>query len=157
MRLHHSPFLAGLSLSGPQLVGAPCEVASFVCPDTSLPLRSPEVSTPRSVVFFLCPDFLPLAVSPHWCPRSFHLNERLLAFLPHCVGLLPGLAMRWPFISAPPPAPPYTPGPNASDTATVASSAPPADPMPAGPLAMASTACTTGSAPLIHACQRLRV
>ena len=41
---------------GPQLMGAPREVAFFPCPDISLPLRSPEVSALHSVVFFPCPD-----------------------------------------------------------------------------------------------------
>jgi len=139
------------------------KVAFFPCPSSSLPLRSPEVSNPHSVAFFPCPDrslglpssVVPTSSVPLARSRSFQLD----AHSPSHRGVL-ALCQAFPcdgLSHLPPLALPYTLGPNASGAATVALSAPPADPMPAGPLAMASAACTTGSAPLIHICQCLRL
>jgi len=55
------------------------------------------------------------------------------------------------------PASPYAPGSNALGLAAVAFSAPPAGSAPAVPSAMESTAPTSGSVPLVRACQRPRV
>ena len=81
-QLHRPPFLAGPSLSGPRLVGAPRKVAFFTCPDESFPLRSPEVS-PHSIVFFLYPDrssdFLPLQLAHAPCDVAFFPTQQALA------------------------------------------------------------------------------
>jgi len=134
-----------------QLLGAPCKLVFFPCPDTSLPLRSPEVSNPHSVTFFPCPDRSLGLCGPQLvgapCKAALFLTQQALArplaaVLALCQALPCGGLSHLPS-----PAPPYALGPNASGAAAVALSAPPADPMPEVPSAMASAAPTTGSAP----------
>jgi len=143
------PFPDRPSLCGPQLVGA--EVTFFPCPASSLPLRSPVVSTPtRSHSFRVLTGpsgSLPLRAPPRRCPsRGLILSDSTLA-RPLAAVRRPRARLRDGLPHLPPLSLPYAPGPNASGAATVALSAPPADPTPAGPSAMESAACTTSSAP----------
>jgi len=75
----------------------------------SLPLWSPEVSTPQSHSFRVLTGplgSLPLWAPPHWCPLGGHILSDSTLTCPLaavCQPHVPGLAMRWPII--PPPTP----------------------------------------------------
>jgi len=81
-------------------VGALREVAFFPCPKASLPLWSPEVSTPKSHSLTGPSGSLPLRAPPCQCPSQGHiLSDSMLGRPLAAVGWphAPGLTMRWPF------------------------------------------------------------
>jgi len=126
-------------------VGAPREVVFFPCPKASLPLWSPEVSTPKS--HSLTGPWAPSLYGPHLvgapCKVTFFLTQRLVALLLWCVG-----PMRQALPCGGLSTPPFSAGPQCLRCCNGGFISPASRLDTARASAMASAVPTTGSTPL---------